>query len=654
MTHRGVAHPGVSDADQDILDGLKAAGENQTAPASATSDQIGQLSLADFLAGTLQPGDKATTRTRTLPNGDTYTFLLDGNGNVLKGSIEYNPRVVKEGPIVPLFVEEGPNGSTIVILSGGKSPLVFNAQVDLSQEFQLIPGTDTLVAREPDGTIRTIQRSQVPIQAIQTDSQVLSDGTIRQFFADGSHRDVAPLTQFQLGQIQERGGSQFVETSPGNFSRLPQDLSTGEVVNIDGRQFIKQPDGSIQPLASEAAPTIKEMIAKALFSGNVDAALALKDFQDRPTSLEAFNAAMQFAQSPGDIFSISNIARGITPIVAPEAGDTQRIALPPVFLQDALSRVMNLFRGGSGTPNEFVNIIEQFAISEKQAQRTTEETQAELDKIGTAAAPFGSDAERSIAEQLGLTAEQARMEKEIAEDRVATAEAEALGVQIEANQVQRQIQNQQVADDPNLSVLPTSDPEGSRSFVLDVTSGLTAGSGAGGTITQEPTTVSEPLSAFQQQFVTGGSEEDDFFAGGGVFDDNTAIVGENGPELLIAKPGARVIPLPKGDAAKIKAKFGIKGLQEGGTLEPLLPFGIRQVLQGGSPEPTRRRLSTAAGIPVLSAQARQRLLPEELDVFNRIAAESGIPMGAFAQEQASATPGGVIQRAFRLTPRVAR
>ena len=96
-------------------------------------------------------------------------------------------------------------------------------------------------------------------------------------------------------------------------------------------------------------------------------------------------------------------------------------------------------------------------------------------------------------------------------------------------------------------------------------------------------------------------------------------------------------------------------MQEGGIVGPLLPFGVRRALSGGTIAPTRRRLSRAAGLPVLSSQARQNLLPEELDVFNRLSREAGIPEGAFSQEQRSAFPGANLSRGrARFAPRVLR
>jgi len=148
-----------------------------------------------------------------------------------------------------------------------------------------------------------------------------------------------------------------------------------------------------------------------------------------------------------------------------------------------------------------------------------------------------------------------------------------------------------------------------------------------------------------------------FAKGGTTHGRHTEIVGEEGPELVDLPPGTVVTPISKLSASKVKKlkELGIRGMQEGGIVDPLLPFGVRRALSGVLIEPTRRRLSRAAGLPILSAQARQNLLPEELEVFNRLSREAGIPEGAFQQEQQSAFPGANLARGrARFAPRVLR
>ena len=66
-----------------------------------------------------------------------------------------------------------------------------------------------------------------------------------------------------------------------------------------------------------------------------------------------------------------------------------------------------------------------------------------------------------------------------------------------------------------------------------------------------------------------GSYEDDWFAGGGIYDDNTAIVGESGPELAIFPNGTEIVPLDrrmKPSQARRLRRRGIRGMAEGGLV----------------------------------------------------------------------------------------
>ena len=150
----------------------------------------------------------------------------------------------------------------------------------------------------------------------------------------------------------------------------------------------------------------------------------------------------------------------------------------------------------------------------------------------------------------------------------------------------------------------------------------------------------------------------ELLARGGTMKGQTAIVGENGPELIQAAPGTRVIPLSKvskKDLIKLRKIMGIQSFQDGGTVAPLLPFGVRRALSGGLLEPTRRRLSTAAGLPVLSAQGQQNISPDEFDVITRLSREAGISDPEFRRELRSAQPGlNVFRRPARYVPRVLR
>ena len=84
-------------------------------------------------------------------------------------------------------------------------------------------------------------------------------------------------------------------------SRPPE--SQGTVVEIEGRQFIQQPDGSLQLMSEEPRRTLDEQIEKYILSGEVDQALYLDFIRDqveqkRFSILDAFNLAAPVAQNP--------------------------------------------------------------------------------------------------------------------------------------------------------------------------------------------------------------------------------------------------------------------------------------------------------------------------------------------------------------------
>ena len=84
---------------------------------------------------------------------------------------------------------------------------------------------------------------------------------------------------------------------------------------------------------------------------------------------------------------------------------------------------------------------------------------------------------------------------------------------------------------------------------------------------------------FSQGAWMGASDEDDWFAGGGRYDDNTAIVGEEGPELAVFPRGTEIIPLNRrmrpGQARRLRQR-GVRGMAEGG-----LVFGSEEATARG-------------------------------------------------------------------------
>ena len=87
--------------------------------------------------------------------------------------------------------------------------------------------------------------------------------------------------------------------------QIPQspEAAQGAVIDSEGRQFIRQPDGSLQLLPEQRRGTLDEQIEDYILNGKIDQALYL-DFirdqveQQRFSILDAFNLAAPVAQNP--------------------------------------------------------------------------------------------------------------------------------------------------------------------------------------------------------------------------------------------------------------------------------------------------------------------------------------------------------------------
>ena len=85
-----------------------------------------------------------------------------------------------------------------------------------------------------------------------------------------------------------------------------------------------------------------------LVEGNMDAAVSKANFRDRPSSLEYFNAAMDWARTPADIFTISAIVRGVFEPTPGPMGELRRVGAPPAWATQAWVGLQN----SMGIPTE--------------------------------------------------------------------------------------------------------------------------------------------------------------------------------------------------------------------------------------------------------------------------------------------------------------
>ena len=176
-------------------------------------------------------------------------------------------------------------------------------------------------------------------------------------FEPGVYRDPASGRQYQqnpdgsikvLGREYQPG---LVQTGPytalqqptGQLTEVARRFEPGFITDAQGRELIQQPTGAV----SQPRPVnMEEIITQALVDGDWDKALAFEDFKNRPTAMEAFQAALNFARSPADQQLISSIARGEVTVEPPPAGTIRRVGPQPDFLVEEYNTFQQRLRGG--------------------------------------------------------------------------------------------------------------------------------------------------------------------------------------------------------------------------------------------------------------------------------------------------------------------
>ena len=159
--------------------------------------------------------------------------------------------------------------------------------------------------------------STIPPQFLQAlVDQGFNEASIRALIANAEANFVAPIDAITA---QIRTGQQI--------QRAEQDLAPQ-----DPRQFNQ---------------TFEDLIVKNIVDGEFEVAQEIRNFQQRPTDLQAFNAAVSLATSPADIATLSAIARGVFPRQAPSPGNVESLPVSPALQQAG----QNLFGApGAGDP----------------------------------------------------------------------------------------------------------------------------------------------------------------------------------------------------------------------------------------------------------------------------------------------------------------
>ena len=170
-----------------------------------------------------------------------------------------------------------------------------------------IPGTNYMGVMGPTGGITTVQKSGPQYEPGMVSEE--GPGSI-------------DLPGYDILQDREGGLTPYAERYTPKF----------HIDSSTMTPFIQQPDGRLE---IAEMPSMDDLVTMYLQQGQSAKAVAMANFRDRPTSLEYFNATMEWARTPADMFTVSAIVRGLFAPEQGEIGDLRRIGAPPSWAKDA-------------------------------------------------------------------------------------------------------------------------------------------------------------------------------------------------------------------------------------------------------------------------------------------------------------------------------
>ena len=167
---------------------------------------------------------------------------------------------------------------------------------------------------------------------------VLSNGKVTKI--DKTTAGKASYTPgLQTGIGADLKGYDVLQQRSGQLDPIKQRVDPGYIIDPQTMQpYFQQPDGSLQ---AAPIPSVDDQISMHLVEGNMDAAVNKANFRDRPSSLEYFNAAMEWARTPADIFTISAIVRGVIEPPPGPMGELRRVGAPPAWASQAWVGLQN-------------------------------------------------------------------------------------------------------------------------------------------------------------------------------------------------------------------------------------------------------------------------------------------------------------------------
>ena len=259
---------------------------------------------------------------------------------------------------------------------------------------QDIPGTDYKMITSPTGAVSTVKKSDPS-------------------YAPGVLPETGPgsidLPGYDILQDREGGLTPYTQRYDPSFTVDPKTMMP----------YFQQPDGRLEVADM---PSMDDLVTQYLVAGQTGKAVAMANFRDRPTSMEYFNAAMEWARSPADIFTVSAIVRGIFQPEPGPMGELRRIGAPPSWARDAwvaLQSSMGIpaqgitsepgaeegsFVAGGGDPSVVPTIQSEFGIPNVSATDQTVTT-GNAERLYTETGFTISEQKEAAAQDADLTGE---------------------------------------------------------------------------------------------------------------------------------------------------------------------------------------------------------------------------------------------------------
>ena len=197
--------------------------------------------------------------------------------------------------------------------------------------------------RQSDGTLTKVGRVQGPLAA----AEVVTKQGIRFIKQpDGKLieiKEAAVLARVAAGEelSTDNDGNVWAQQADGSFRLAIEAQREAKELTLGGNKFIQDANGRLQlsptgpstgELRRDALLTLDQQIDEAVAEGSFDYARALANVRDRPTQLELWQAALDFATSPGDALILQNVQRGLAELER-EPGEIGSFPKPALLTQ---------------------------------------------------------------------------------------------------------------------------------------------------------------------------------------------------------------------------------------------------------------------------------------------------------------------------------